>query len=158
MSLAMDDRDAGQLAMRLSVAVTRLRSRLREEAGMTASGFTVSQLGIMQRIVDEGPMTAAQLALAEHVSQQSISQGIAILKEAELVQGDRDSNDGRKIVISLTPAGRAMFESLLASRKAWLVEAIEVMIGPQRRTDLELTIEVLETLAGADLRAVAEAR
>lgn len=156
MDVGTDDRDSAQLAMRLSVAVTRLRSRLREEAGMTSSGFTVSQLAILQRILDEGPMTAAELASAEHVSQQSISQSIAILREAALVQGDRDASDGRKVVISLTSAGRDMFESLLASRKAWLAEAIEVVIGDQRRADLNATIEILEMLAGADLRAAAQ--
>jgi DNA-binding MarR family transcriptional regulator len=151
-----DDRDSAQLAMRLAVAVTRLRSRLREEAGMTSSGFTVSQLAILQRFLDEGPMTAAELASAEHVSPQSISQSIAILREAALVQGDRAASDGRKVVISLTSAGRDMFESLLASRKAWLAEAIEVMIGDQRRADLDATIEKLEMLAGADLRVAAQ--
>ena len=152
------DRDTAQLAVRLSVAVKRLRSRLREEAGMTSSGFTVSQLAILQRILDEGPMTAASLAAAEHVSQQSISQGVAILKDAGLVQGERDATDGRKVVISLTAAGRKMFESLLVSRKAWLVQAIDAMVPPQRRSDLDTTIELLETLAGANLRADAEMR
>ena len=56
-------------------------------------------------------MTAAALAAAEHVSQQSISQGVATLKEAGLVQSERDATDGRKVVISLTPAGQDMFES-----------------------------------------------
>jgi DNA-binding MarR family transcriptional regulator len=152
------DRDTTQLAVRLSVAITRLRNRLREEAGMTSSGFTVSQLAILQRILDEGPMTAASLAAAEHVSQQSISQGVATLKDAGLVQGERDATDGRKVVISLTAAGRKMFESLLASRKAWMVQAIDAMVPPQRRSDLDTTIELLETLAGANLRADAGMR
>jgi DNA-binding MarR family transcriptional regulator len=150
--------DTAQLAVRLSVAVTRLRSRLREEAGMTSSGFTVSQLAILQRILDEGPMTAAALAAAEHVSQQSISQGVTTLKEAGLVQGRPDVTDGRKVVISLTPVGRNMFESLLASRKAWLVQALDVIVTPDRREDLETTIALLEALAGADLRAAVEMR
>jgi DNA-binding MarR family transcriptional regulator len=158
MSDSAGRRDTAQLAVRLSVAVTRLRSRLREEAGMTSSGFTVSQLAILQRILDEGPMTAAALTAAEHVSQQSISQSVATLKEAGLVQGQRDVTDGRKVVISLTPAGRDMYESLLASRKAWLVQAIEEIVTPERRAELETTIALLEALAGADLRAAVEMR
>ena len=51
-----------------------------------------------------------------------------------------------------------MFESLLASRKAWLVQAIDAMVPPQRRSDLDTTIELLETLAGANLRGDAEMR
>lgn len=150
--------EAAELAVRLSVAITRFRSRLREEAGMTSSGFTISQLAILQRILKEGPTTAACLAVAEHVSQQAIAQSVATLKEAGLVQGERDVTDGRKVLMSATPAGRDMFESLMASRKAWLVRAIDTMIGPQERPNLDITIELLERLAGADLSPEAAGR
>jgi DNA-binding MarR family transcriptional regulator len=146
-------RDTAEVAVRLSVALTRLRSRLREESGITTSGFTLSQLAIIQRILDVGPATAASLAAAEHVSQQAIAQSVAILKEAGLVEGERDATDGRKVLISVTDAGRELFESLLASRKAWLVQAIDTVIGPKERPNLDIIIELLERLAGADLNA-----
>jgi DNA-binding MarR family transcriptional regulator len=146
----MDEGSTAEVAVRLSVAMSRLKSRLREEAGMTRSGFTISQLAILQRILDKGPTTAAALAAAEHVSQQAVAQSVAILKEAGLVRGDRDATDGRKVLISVTAAGRELFESLLNSRKAWLVEAIDAMIGPAERPNLDITIELLERLAGAD--------
>jgi DNA-binding MarR family transcriptional regulator len=147
----MGEGNTAEVAVRLTVAISRLKSRLREEAGMTRSGFTISQLAILQRILDKGPTTAAALAAAEHVSQQAVAQSVAILKEAGLVRGDRDATDGRKVLISVTDAGRELFESLLSSRKAWLVEAIDAMIGPAERPNLDITIELLERLAGADL-------
>lgn len=143
--------DTAELAVRLSVAITRLRSRLRDEAGMTSSGFTISQLAILRRIIGEGPTTAVALAAAEHVSQQAIAQSVAALKEARLVRGERDAADGRKILISATAAGRDLYESLLASRKAWLVQAIDAVISRDERAALDVTIELLERLAGADL-------
>jgi DNA-binding MarR family transcriptional regulator len=146
----MDERSTAEVAVRLSVAMSRLKSRLREEAGMTRSGFTISQLSILHRILDEGPATAASLAAAEHVSQQAIAQSVATLKEAGLVRGDRDATDGRKVLISVTAAGRELFESLLNSRNAWLVQAIDTMIGPKERANLDITIELLERLAAAD--------
>jgi DNA-binding MarR family transcriptional regulator len=149
----MDERNTAEVAVRLSVAMSRLKSRLREEAGMTRSGFTISQLSILHRVLEKGPATAASLAAAEHVSQQAIAQSVAILKEAGLVRGDRDATDGRKVLISVTAAGGELFESLLNSRNAWLVQAIDAMIGPQERPNLDLTIELLERLAGADTPA-----
>jgi DNA-binding MarR family transcriptional regulator len=146
-----EDSGTADVAMRLSVAITRLRSRLRVEAGISSSGFTVSQLAILQRILDHGPLTAASLATVEHVSQQAIAQSVATLKEAGLVHGERDATDGRKVLISGTTAGRKMFDALRASRKAWLVQAIDATIGPDERGDLEVTIMLLERLAGADL-------
>jgi DNA-binding MarR family transcriptional regulator len=137
--------------VRLQVAISRVRSRLREEAGMTSSGFTISQFAILQRILESGPATAASLAGAEHVSQQAIAQSVAILKEAGLVHGERDATDGRKVLITGTDAGRDLFDSLLASRKAWLVRAIDAIVGPAERPSLDKTIQLLERLAGADL-------
>jgi DNA-binding MarR family transcriptional regulator len=136
------------------VALTRIRSRLREEAGMTSSGFTLSQLAILQRVIAEGPTTAAALAAVEHVSQQSIAQSVATLKAAKLVQTERDATDGRKMLINVTAAGRKFFETLLATRKAWLVQAIDTTIGPKERQSLDTTIALLERLAGADLSPV----
>lgn len=123
---------------------------------MTSSGFTISQLAILQRILNEGQVTAASLALAEHVSQQAIAQSVAALKEAGLVKGERDATDGRKVLMSATPAGQDLFESLMASRRAWLVRAIDKVIGPDERQDLDVAIELLERLAGADLSSGSE--
>jgi DNA-binding MarR family transcriptional regulator len=148
---ARDDRDTAEVAVRLSMALTRLRHRLREEAGMTSSGFTLSQLAIVQRILEGGPATAAAMAAAEHVTQQSVAQSVAILKTGGLVTTERDATDGRKILVSVTDAGRELFDSLRASRKAWLVRAIDAMVGPDERGSLDITIELLERLARADL-------
>jgi DNA-binding MarR family transcriptional regulator len=148
-SEAGSHRETAETAVRLSVAITRLRSRLREEAGMTSSGFTISQLAILQRVIEGDRATASTLAAAEHVSQQAVAQSVAALKAAGLVQTERDTDDGRKLLISVTTAGRELFDTLLASRKAWLVQAIDTMIGADERRDLDVTIELLERLAGA---------
>jgi DNA-binding MarR family transcriptional regulator len=149
MSKRPGDRDAAELAVRLSMAMTRLRSRGREEAGQTSSGFTLSQLLILQRVLEGGPATSAAMAAAEHVSHQSIAQSVAILKEAGLVEGVPDARDGRKILITVTDVGRKLFESLMASRHAWLAQAIEATIEPTQRVRVEETIELLEQLASA---------
>jgi DNA-binding MarR family transcriptional regulator len=149
-SRAKAERDSAEVAVRLSVAMTRLRSRLRDEAGVTAAGFTSSQLAILDRL-HGGPMTAAELAAVEHVTQQAIAQSVAILKEAGLVEKTRDASDARKSPVRITDAGRDMFERLRTSRKAWLVRAIDGTVEPAERPDLDKAIELLERLAGADL-------
>jgi hypothetical protein len=40
----------------------------------------------LQRILAEGPATAASLAAAEHMSRQAIAESVAILTEAGLVE------------------------------------------------------------------------
>lgn len=144
--------------MRLSVAVKRLRSRLREEAGITRAGLTISQLALLQRLSDFGPATAASLAAAEHVSQQAIAQSVATLKAAGVVETKPDTSDRRKVMISMTVAGRQLFQRLRATREAWLARAIDSVIGPRERATLDKAIDLLERLAAADLSPEIEIR
>ena len=79
------DRDTATAAVRLAVAVNRFRARLREEAGLTSTGLSSSQVGLLHRLFDEGPTTAASLAAAEHVSQQAIAQSLIGMRDAGYV-------------------------------------------------------------------------
>jgi DNA-binding MarR family transcriptional regulator len=140
-------RDSAKDAIRLTVAVGRLRSRLREEAGTTSTGLSVTQLAVLQRIVDEGPVAASRLIAAEHVSQQAITQNLQTLKAARLISAKADPTDGRRSLVSATAAGRRLLEKILASRDAWLVHAIEAGIADEEHGDLERAIDLLERLA-----------
>jgi len=143
--------DTAEAAQRLSVAVTRLRSRLREEAGLYRTGLSVSQLSVLRSVVEAGPVTAADLAAAQHVSPQSIAQNMAVLKAAGLVRADRDPGDGRKTLLTASKAGRQLFMSLHASKNSFLARAIDALVPPQERADLDRAIVLLERLAATDL-------
>jgi DNA-binding MarR family transcriptional regulator len=144
--------------MRLAMAVTRLRSRIRIESGQRSTGIPISQLAVLSRIIDEGPTTAAALAAAEHVTQQAIAQSLATLEKRGLVTKSRDPGDGRKSLVSATQSGQALMASLKASREAWLSRAIEAAVTPAERAALETTIEILQRIADVDLRPNTEMR
>jgi DNA-binding MarR family transcriptional regulator len=148
-----EDSDIAGAAHRLSVAIIRLRSRLREEAGMHATGLSSSQLAVLQAVVDDGPATAAHLAQVQHVSAQSVAQNLAVLKAAGLVHGERDPADGRKTLISADPSAVRLLSSLHAARESFLAKAIEQLVEPGDRGELESTIRLLERFAAADLDA-----
>src|SRR5260370_9263512 len=118
-------------AVRLAMAVSRLRSRIRIESGLRSTGIPISQLAVLGRIIDEGPTTAAALAASEHVTQQAIAQSLATLKERGLVEKQADPSDGRKSLVSATTAGRKLREVTSASPDAWRTPAIP----PPRRPD-----------------------
>jgi DNA-binding MarR family transcriptional regulator len=138
-------------ALRLWMAISHLRARLRAEAGSRPTGYSISQLAILQRLLD-GPLTAADLAEEQHVSQQAIAQNVAALEAASLVKRTRDGRDRRKVLIAATDAGRELLEVSRASRKAWLFQAIEEVVGADERADLVKTIDLLERLAAAEAR------
>ena len=145
-------------AVRLAMAVSRLRSRLRIESGLRSTGIPISQLAVLGRIIDEGPTTAAALAASEHVTQQAIAQSLATLKERGLVQKQADPSDGRKSLVSATPAGRELRESLAVSREEWLTQAIDAAVKPDERTLLTEAIELLERIADVKLHRGGEIR
>src|ERR1700685_3486030 len=147
MGTSGDHQDTAEAAVRLAVAVKRLQARIREEAGVTSTGLSVAQVSIFSRLVHEGPVTAASLAAAEHVSQQAIAQSLAGLKAGGLGSVKRDPADGRKSLLAVTAAGRRLFESIMASRDDWLIRAIEAAISPGERAALEQGIELLERLS-----------
>jgi DNA-binding MarR family transcriptional regulator len=142
------DKDA--VAIRLALALTRLRARLREESSGSIAGLSISQLSILQRLRLSGPATAASLAAEEHVSQQAIAQSVVLLKSADLVQSEPDPKDGRKTLISITDAGLRLRESIIASRNSWLARAVDSTIDVEERATLDKAVALLERLADAD--------
>lgn len=145
-------------AVRLAMAVSRLRSRIRIEAGFGSTGIPISQLAVLGRIIDEGPTTAAALAAGEHVTQQAIAQSLATLRERGLVEKQADPTDGRKSLVSATAAGRQLRETLAASREEWLTQAIDAAVGPGERPQLRGAIELLERIADVKLHRGGEIR
>jgi DNA-binding MarR family transcriptional regulator len=140
---------AEPLAVRLALAIKRLRARFREAAWAGGVELPIAHVALLKRLRDAGPTTASELAAAEHVTHQAITQTLAALKLSGLVRSKADPNDGRKSVISVTAGGNRLFESAIASRDAWLARAIESVVGARERAALEKAIELLERLADA---------
>jgi DNA-binding MarR family transcriptional regulator len=144
-----EDGELGRTAIALELAIARLRSRLREEAGMHQTGLSISQIGLLGRLIGEGPATAAYLASAEHVSQQAIAQSLTTLKVEGLVAAEPDPGDGRKTLLSATAAGRDLYRALHESRETWLIRAIETTLTGEERELLRQAAALLERLAAA---------
>jgi len=142
---------SAEIAQRLQDAMKRLRARLRSESGQHAVGLTATQLGVLVSVVREGPVTAARLAALEHVSAQAIAQSLAVLRAAGLVHGEPDPEDGRKKLMSADPSATELIDKLLNGRSSFLARAIDQVVAPDEREDVEKAIELLERLADADL-------
>ncbi len=146
----MSAAQADQTALELAVALKRLKARLREAAGPDSMALPIGQLSLLDRLRTSGPATAAQLAVAEHVSQQAIAQSVERLKRAGLVQAQVDPDDRRKSQISVTVAGHDLVDQARADRNAWLDRAIHAVIPAEERPALAKAIELIERLADAE--------
>lgn len=84
------------------------RSRLDDivrPAGLTALQYTA--LTVLERNDD---MTSAKLARNSFVTAQSMADMIGILETRGLIERRRDVSDRRRLLVALTPAGRALLE------------------------------------------------
>ena len=140
---------AETVAVELMRAMTRLRARLRTEAPIEDLPWNWSHLTALHRIVDEGPLTASELAQAEHVRRQSMAETLAALREGGLVAAAKDPGDGRKVLFSATAAGLTLTERIPAAREAWLSAAVSSSLRNEERRTLHQAAEIMNRLADA---------
>jgi DNA-binding MarR family transcriptional regulator len=135
------------LARRFPRAMVRLRARLRAESAPSDMRWTWSQISTLNRIAEEGPATVSDLAVAEHVRPQSMAETVAALRREGLVTAKSDPTDGRKTLMSITPAGRKLILNISPIREAWLEAAIEQHLTRADRRTLLKAADIMERLA-----------
>jgi DNA-binding MarR family transcriptional regulator len=143
--------DNPEIASELTMAMSRLRARLRLESSAPVRSWTWSQLSTLRQIVKRGPTTAAALAQIEHVRPQSIAETIAALKADDLVRTAPDPADRRKSLISATPRGHRVSDSVIEQREHWLTRALAAATTPAERQLLVEATAVLNRLADCKL-------
>jgi DNA-binding MarR family transcriptional regulator len=115
----MSDAAVRETATRLRIGVGAFKRRTRES--LAEGNLTVPQLTALSRLDRLGTCTTAELARREQITPQAMGATIAGLEERELVVRRPDPVDGRRSILSLTPAGRAVIgsgRSALADRVA----------------------------------------
>jgi DNA-binding MarR family transcriptional regulator len=138
--------DPARTAVALSAALSRLRSRLRLEGGTFETGLTITQLSTLQRVIDNGPMTGAALAAAEHIRPQSMWEIIGLLDQAGLVERRPDPSDRRKVLVAATRGGEELIEKVLTSREAWLTRAVTELLDEREHRVLDEAVGLLNRL------------
>ena len=115
--------DPRELAGELRVVLGRLVRRMRAERDETA--LSLRKVVVLGRLDRTGPAGVSDLAAGEGVRPQSMAATVAALADAGLVERRPDPTDGRRVLVDLTPAGRAALEADRGRRIDWLASAIE---------------------------------
>ena len=138
---------APAVATELMTAMIRLRARLRSESTPSDMRWTWSQLAALGRVVEDGPTTITDLALAEHVRRQSMAETVARLRADGLVESQPDPTDGRKVLLAATSKGRDLLKTIPAAREAWLGIVMSTMLDREEQQTLRKAAAIMNRLA-----------
>jgi DNA-binding MarR family transcriptional regulator len=140
-----DELDVRDVAAALRVSMGLLLRRLRQ-VGVPGE-LTVPQTSALVRLDRNGPATSSELARVEQISPQSMGATLSALEARGLVTRDPDARDGRRIVLSVTEAGRQLLRDKRDARTEHLARALAAGFTREELGQLMAAAPLLERLA-----------
>jgi DNA-binding MarR family transcriptional regulator len=128
-----------ETATRLRVGIGAFKRRTQET--LSEGDLTVPQLIALSRLDRLGPCTTAELARRVQITPQGMGVTVASLEERALVMRQPDPADGRRSILSLTPAGQAV----LGSGRSAVVDKVAIVLAASFTTE---EIATLDAAAG----------
>lgn len=138
------DEGAARLAQDLRALVSRMKRRLREQAGV--GDLTPSQTSVLLRLEKHGPATTSDLARAEGMRPQSMGAVIAVLEQAGMIVGTPDPADGRRTILSISDDCRKWIQEGRAARQDWLTRRIEARLDGEEQDVMAAAVVLLKRL------------
>jgi DNA-binding MarR family transcriptional regulator len=135
------DRDM-EVAAALRTVIHRLVKLLRRQTHEKGS-FSLTERSVMGSLYQLGEQPPSTLAHVEKVTSQSMSQIISNLDEAGMISKTPSGDDKRKVLMSLSPAGRAYVEDARDRKQEWLAHALQQKVSSGEK---ELLMEALKIL------------
>jgi DNA-binding MarR family transcriptional regulator len=140
-----DDPDVEQVAAALRLSIGLLLRRLRQAK---ADGeLTLPESSALSRLERGGMTSSAALARLEQISPQSMGATLGGLEARGLIERAPDPQDGRRVFLSVTDAGR---RALRDRRNASVEQMAQALAGGFSRAELNQLMAVaplLERLA-----------
>jgi DNA-binding MarR family transcriptional regulator len=114
----------------IRLTIQRLARRIRSM--QSDETVTEGQRSVLFALSKEGPQTLGSLSEHERVTPPSMNRTINALVEAGLVTRVGAVDDGRKVTIDLSPAGRRFTDETRRKRDAWFTQQLAGLSAEQR--------------------------
>jgi len=134
--------DTTRLASELRMVLGHLMRRLRAE-----HRFSLSQGAVLGRLDREGTKSIGDLAAAERVRPQSMTQTVSDLQVDGLIARRADPTDRRRTLVELTEQGRQTLEQDRRQREGWLARAIAEDLSAEEQQVVRQALALLRRLA-----------
>jgi DNA-binding MarR family transcriptional regulator len=140
------DLDVIEVADALRVSVGLLRRRIRQRKAAEGE-VTLPESAALARLDRGGPATSSELARLEQISPQSMGTTLGGLEARGLVARRPDPNDGRRAVLYLTPAGRAVLRDRRNESTQRIAQVLAAGFTAAEQRQLLEAARLLERLA-----------
>jgi DNA-binding MarR family transcriptional regulator len=140
-----EELDVRDVAAALRVSMGLLLRRLRQ-VGVPGE-LTVPETSALARLDRSGPAASSELARVEQISPQSMGATLSALEARGLVARDPDARDGRRVVLSVTEAGRQLLRDKRDARTEVLAKALADGFTADELSQLMTAAPLLERLA-----------
>jgi DNA-binding MarR family transcriptional regulator len=109
--------------------------------------LSVPETAALARLDRGGPATSSALAKLEQISPQSMGATVSALEARGLVGRGSDAQDGRRVVLSVTAAGRQVLRNRRDARTEQLALALSAGFTRTELSQLMAAAPLLERLA-----------
>ena len=137
--------DIDEVAATLRTAIGLLVRKLRQT--QPAGELTLAETSALSRLDRGGPATSSDLAKQDRISPQSMGATLAVLEQRGLIERHRDPEDGRRIMLSISEAGRQVVNDRRGARAEQIAAALRTGFTPAELGQLLDAAPLLERLA-----------
>jgi DNA-binding MarR family transcriptional regulator len=134
-----------ELASGLRTTVSRLIKLLRRETRNEAQ-LSLTERATLGLLYPDNRLAPTDIARAEKVTTQSMSQVINHLAELNYLERTPSAEDKRKVDLSLTGAGRIYVEQLRKDKQEWLTAVLQEKTTPQEKVILAEALKIIDKL------------
>jgi DNA-binding MarR family transcriptional regulator len=139
------DPDVEQVAAALRLSIGLLLRRLRQ---VKAEGeLTLPESSALARLERGGSTTSAALARLEQISPQSMGATLGTLEARGMIKRAPDPEDGRRVFLSITEAGRQALRDRRTAAVEQLAQALATGFTGAELNQLMAAAPLLERLA-----------
>jgi DNA-binding MarR family transcriptional regulator len=136
----------GSVARDLLLAAGRLSRRLRRLFVGSGEGLALLELGVLQRVA-RGHASPSGMAAEESVTTAAIAGCLTRLEGLGLVARAKDEHDGRRVVVTLTEAGRQVLDARDTALLRSLQTVLQRDLSPAELDRLAEALPILEKVA-----------
>ncbi len=111
--MRIEDRLAAEL-LQIGAYLIRVGGRL-----VAGHGLSQQQFVVLKQIEERGPLSQKEVCSALLYEKSNVSKAVSRLSHLGLITASHSPEDGRVVVLEITPAGRKVVDECMAGFKEW---------------------------------------